>query len=66
MNMNKRKLSDYTPDEIARFTLMEKEVKRLNEVVARGGEMAPSPYSREEIGELSRYQQHVLVDRLKD
>lgn len=65
--MLKRKLSDYTPEEMTRFQKMESDVQALNEKVASGGDVVePLPYSREEIGELSRYQQLALVERLRD
>lgn len=61
--MRKTKLSDYTPDQVTRFKKMEQDIKMLNQALAAGGEISQSPYTREEIGELSRYQQLVLADR---
>lgn len=57
------KLSDYTPEQIARFNKMKQEIARLNKAVSEGGHDLELPYSKDEIAALSRYDQLVLADK---
>lgn len=58
-----QKLSDYTTEQIAQFEKMRLTIAELNQGVANGKQVMPLPYSRAEIGALSRYQQLVLAER---
>lgn len=58
-----QKLSDYTTEQIAQFEKMKLKLAELNQDVANGKEVMPLPYSRAEIGALSRYQQLVLAEK---
>lgn len=58
-----QKLSDYTTEQIAQFEKMQLVLAELNQDLANGKEVMPLPYSRAEIGALSRYQQLVLAEK---
>ena len=62
--MAKRRLQDYSVEEIARFSEMENVISELNRKAALTGEVEVElPYSEEQIAELSRYQELVLIER---
>lgn len=61
----KGKLSDYTPVEIARYTLMDIVLTAYNEQIGTNDELLVPNYSDEEKAEMGRYFALVLSERTK-